>query len=140
MRVSWHGNAFLPLMGLLITGAWLTLWLWEHSSYGRYLDHSDWTRAGIAQSIYGNSGLMAVAAISGLADVDAVTLSVAGMGPASTAGVAAVLIAIAVNSIAKSAYAWYAGGSRLGLVLLVLNLATIAAAAVAFFLLPSLHA
>ena len=95
--------------------------------------------AGIAQSIYGDSGLMAVAAISGLADVDAVTLSVAGMGPASRAGVAAVLIAIGVNSIAKSAYAWYAGGGRLGLMLLVLNLAAIAVAAVAYFLLPSLN-
>jgi uncharacterized membrane protein (DUF4010 family) len=96
--------------------------------------------AGIAQSVYGDSGLMAVAAISGLVDVDAVTLSVAGMGPASRAGVAAVLIAIGVNSIAKSAYAWYAGGGRLGLLLLVLNLAAIAAAAVAYFLLPSLNA
>ncbi len=96
--------------------------------------------AGIAQSIYGNSGLMAVAAISGLADVDAVTLSVAGMGPASRAGVAAILIAIGVNNIAKSTYAWYAGGSRLGLMLLVLNIAAIAVAAVAYFLLPSLNA
>lgn len=94
--------------------------------------------AGIAQSVYGNSGLMAVAAISGLADVDAVTLSVAGMGPASTAGVAAVLIAIAVNSVAKSVYAWYAGGSRLGFFLLLLNLAAIALATLAYFLLPSL--
>jgi uncharacterized membrane protein (DUF4010 family) len=96
--------------------------------------------AGIAQSIYGDSGLMAVAAISGLADVDAVTLSVAGMGPASRAGVAAVLIAIGVNNIAKSAYAWYAGGGRLGLLLLLLNLAAIAVAAFAYFLLPSLNA
>jgi uncharacterized membrane protein (DUF4010 family) len=96
--------------------------------------------AGIAQSVYGDSGLMAVAAISGLADVDAVTLSVAGMGPASRAGVAAVLIAIGVNNIAKSAYAWYAGGGRLGLMLLVLNLAAIAVAAFAYFLLPSLNA
>ena len=96
--------------------------------------------AGIARSVYGNSGLMAVAAISGLADVDAVTLSVAGMGPVSAAGVAAVLIAIAVNNIAKSAYAWYAGASRLGLLLLVFNLAAIAVAAAAFFLLPSLNA
>ena len=90
--------------------------------------------AGIAQSICGNSGLMAVAAISGLADVDAVTLSVAGMGPASPA---AVLIATAVNSTAKSAYGWYVGGSRRGLPLLVLNLAAIAVAAVACFLLSS---
>jgi uncharacterized membrane protein (DUF4010 family) len=94
--------------------------------------------AGIAKSVSGNSGLMAVAAISGLADVDAVTLAVAGMGPATAAGKLAVLIAIAVNSIAKSVYAWYAGGKRLGLLLLVLNLAAIAVAAAAYFLLPSL--
>jgi hypothetical protein len=62
------------------------------------------------------------------------------MGPVSAAGVAAVLIAIAVNNIAKSAYAWYAGASRLGLLLLVFNLAAIAVAAAAFFLLPSLNA
>lgn len=95
--------------------------------------------AGIAQSVYGDSGLMAVAAISGLADVDAVTLSVAGMGPARAPGVAAVLIAIAVNSIAKSVYAWYAGGRQLGLLLLALNLATIALAGAAYSLLNSLH-
>ena len=53
---------------------------------------------------------------------------------------AAVLTAIAVNSVAKSAYAWYAGGGRLGLLLLVLNLAAIAVAVAAFFLLPSLNA
>lgn len=51
MRVSWHGNAFLPLMALLIAGAWFTLWVWDHSPYGRYLDHGAWTQAGIAQSI-----------------------------------------------------------------------------------------
>ena len=95
--------------------------------------------AGIARSVYGDGGLLAVAAISGLVDVDAVTLSVAGMGAPDAAGVAAVLTAIAVNSVAKSAYAWYAGGGRLGLLLLVLNLAAIAVAVAAFFLLPSLH-
>lgn len=96
--------------------------------------------AGIARSVYGDGGLLAVAAISGLVDVDAVTLSVAGMGAPDAAGVAAVLTAIAVNSVAKSAYAWYAGGGRLGLLLLVLNLAAIAVAVAAFFLLPSLNA
>ena len=96
--------------------------------------------AGIARSVFGDGGLLAVAAISGLVDVDAVTLSVAGMGAPDAAGVAAVLTAIAVNSVAKSAYAWYAGGGRLGLLLLVLNLAAIAVAVAAFFLLPSLNA
>lgn len=95
--------------------------------------------AGIAQSIYGGSGLLAVAAISGLADVDAVTLSVAGMGPPGRIGVAAILVAIGVNNIAKSVYAWSAGGRRLGLMLLALNIAAIAVAGAVYFLLPSLQ-
>ena len=65
--------------------------------------------AGIANSLWGSGGLMAVAAISGLADVDAMTLSVANMGPATAAGVAAILVTIGVNTIAKSIYAWIAG-------------------------------
>lgn len=84
--------------------------------------------AGIAQSIYGAGGLMAVAAISGLVDVDAVTLSVAGMGPASDTGVVAILLTIGVNSLAKSVYAGIAGGAKLGLVLFVLNMMAMAAA------------
>ncbi|MCA3572301.1 MAG: DUF4010 domain-containing protein [Aestuariivirga sp.] len=94
--------------------------------------------AGIARSVYGNAGLFAVAAISGLADVDAVTLSVAGMGTPDRAGVGAVLLAIAVNTVAKSGYAWYAGGHRLGAMLLVLNMAAIAVGSAAYFLLPPL--
>ena len=92
--------------------------------------------AGIAQSIWGSSGLMAVAAISGLADVDALTLSVAGMGPASTAGVAAVLLCIAVNNVAKAVYAWIAGGAKLGLSLFGFTLAAMAVAVAAWLLVP----
>ena len=32
-------GAFLWVMGCLIALAWLTLWLWTQSPYGRYLDH-----------------------------------------------------------------------------------------------------
>jgi uncharacterized membrane protein (DUF4010 family) len=92
--------------------------------------------AGIAHSVWGGNGLMAVAAISGLADVDALTLSVAHMGAVTMTGVAAVLIAVAVNSVAKAVYAWAAGGARLGLLLLALNLAAMAVAGVAYVLLP----
>jgi predicted metal-binding membrane protein len=31
--------------------AWLTLWWWAQSPYGRYIDHGDWTNIGIAGSI-----------------------------------------------------------------------------------------
>lgn len=92
--------------------------------------------AGIAQSIWGNGGLMAVAAISGLADVDAMTLSVANMGPATMTGVAAVLLTIGVNNAAKSIYGWVAGGTRLGLILLTLNMAAMAVAVAAWWFLP----
>lgn len=43
----WFLSAFLVLTSL----AWLTLWLWAQSPYGRYLDHGDWTTIGIASSI-----------------------------------------------------------------------------------------
>ena len=96
--------------------------------------------AGIAQSVWGSGGLMAVAAISGLADVDAMTLSVANMGPATTAGVGAVLLTIGVNNAAKSLYGWAAGGTKLGLMLLTLNMAAMAVAVAAWWVLPAVTA
>jgi predicted metal-binding membrane protein len=33
---------FLPVMGGLVALAWLTLWAWSRSPYGRYLEHGDW--------------------------------------------------------------------------------------------------
>jgi len=51
MRTTRHDAYFLPLMGLLTAAAWLTLWIWSVGPYGRYLDHGDWTRIGVAASI-----------------------------------------------------------------------------------------
>jgi len=42
---------FLSVFIILTSIAWLTLWLWAQSPYGRYLDHGDWTTIGIASSI-----------------------------------------------------------------------------------------
>lgn len=70
---------------------------------------------GLARAQDGDSSVVAVAAISGLADVDAVTLSVARFGEVSSAAVNAILAAVAVNTFAKGAYAWLIGGTRLGL-------------------------
>ena len=95
--------------------------------------------AGIGKSLFGDSGLMAVAAISGLADVDALTLSVANMGPATTVGIAAILLTLAVNSAAKALYAGIAGGAKLGLTLFLLNMAAMAVAVVSYLLVPSPH-
>lgn len=90
--------------------------------------------AGIAKNLFGNGGLMVVAGISGLADVDAITMSVANMGGQATAGVAAILLAIGVNSAAKAVYAGIAGGLRLGLILFLLNMAAMAVAVVSYLL------
>jgi uncharacterized membrane protein (DUF4010 family) len=69
----------------------------------------------LARTQPGDSSVLAVAAISGLADVDAVTLSVARFGEVSSAAVNAILAAVAVNTLAKGGYAWLVGGTRLGL-------------------------
>jgi predicted metal-binding membrane protein len=43
--------AFFTLMVGLIGAAWLTLWLWSVSPYGRYLDHGRWTDTGVLASL-----------------------------------------------------------------------------------------
>ena len=95
--------------------------------------------AGIAKSLFGNGGLMVVAGISGLADVDAITLSVANMGGQAVAGVAPILLAVGINSAAKSAYAGIAGGMKLGLTLFLLNMAAMTVAVASYLLIPSPH-
>ena len=39
MRGVAHRRTFVPVMAMLIGLAWLTLWVWEISPYGRYLNH-----------------------------------------------------------------------------------------------------
>ncbi|MFQ5961749.1 MAG: DUF2182 domain-containing protein [Candidatus Methylomirabilales bacterium] len=39
MKAVTHRGYFLPIMGTLVALAWLTLWIWEQSPYGRYLYH-----------------------------------------------------------------------------------------------------
>ena len=79
----------------------------------------------LARQAYGDGGLFGVAAISGLADVDALTLSAARLDVPLTVASDAILIAIAVNTLAKTAYAGYAGGARIGGLLLLCNTAII---------------
>lgn len=40
MKPIAHRQLFVPVVGSLVTLAWLTLWLWQRSPYGRYLDHT----------------------------------------------------------------------------------------------------
>lgn len=39
MKAITHRSYFLPILGTLIALAWLVLWGWEQSPYGRYLKH-----------------------------------------------------------------------------------------------------
>ncbi|MGH7243495.1 MAG: MgtC/SapB family protein [Phycisphaerales bacterium] len=85
---------------------------------------------------FGNSGLFAVAAISGLTDMGAITLSTAGMvlgeQITGTAGAAAIVLAAVVNTIVKVGIAWSLGGAtlakHLGLILLIPIVAGLATA------------
>ena len=47
-NVSRHRRVFLPVLAALITLAWMALWAWARSPYGRYLEHGDWTASGPA--------------------------------------------------------------------------------------------
>jgi uncharacterized membrane protein (DUF4010 family) len=65
---------------------------------------------------FGVSGGIALAAVAGLADVDAITLSMTRLAAASTAApaVIAILIAAATNSLSKSVLALTIGGKQFG--------------------------
>ena len=58
------------------------------------------------------------------------------MGGQAATGVAAILLAVGVNSAAKCIYAGLAGGMRLGIMLFVFNMAAMAVAVASYLLLP----
>ena len=41
MKAILRRDLFLPAIGSLVAVAWLTLWVWERSPYGRYLSHAE---------------------------------------------------------------------------------------------------
>ena len=95
--------------------------------------------AKLANLYFGDSGLYAAAALSGLADVDAITLSIAEQSSQHTlerdVGAVAITIAVVSNSVVKTGIAIYSGGWKFGrLVGICLGLATAAGLAVAFAL------
>ncbi len=66
---------------------------------------------------FGDSGLYMLAAASGIADVDAITLSIARMDPqhlAANTAAAAILLAAVVNSLIKTGIAFFIGRRQLG--------------------------
>ncbi|MCW0182053.1 MAG: DUF4010 domain-containing protein [Zavarzinia sp.] len=85
------------------------------------------------QAQFGNAGLELLAVLSGLADVDAITLSIAGgkvgagIGPAEAAKV--ILIAAITNTLVKAGLGTYAGGRAVATRLIPTALAMSAAGA-----------
>lgn len=64
----------------------------------------------------GSQGAMVLAAASGIVDVDAISISLARLAPASlssTSAAYAILIAVVVNSVTKAALGWTADGVKL---------------------------
>ena len=86
---------------------------------------------------FGTAGVYAVAAVSGLTDVDAVTISMAQMsrnGLGSGVATAAIVIAASVNTAVKAGIAAIVGGADIGLRVIAVYLAVLLAGGLALWL------
>jgi uncharacterized membrane protein (DUF4010 family) len=95
--------------------------------------------ADYAKTTAGTSGLFGLATISGIGDVDAITLTMslqAGAEVAIAVAAQVIAIAVAVNTLSKAVIAWLAGGRGIGLPTTVVAMLAIAAGAAALFLVP----
>jgi uncharacterized membrane protein (DUF4010 family) len=93
------------------------------------------TRIGSGQGVY------ALAALSGIADVDAMTLSMSRQATdmaGTTLAANAILIVVAVNTVAKAVLGWATGGPEFGKRMMIAAAMAIAAGAAAVILLPPL--
>lgn len=86
---------------------------------------------------FSEGSLLVVAGLSGLNDVDAITLStaqlVAGGSLGASVGAQAVLLAVAVNTVVKAGIAFFVGGRRLARAVTAVLLPAAAAAVAAMF-------
>jgi uncharacterized membrane protein (DUF4010 family) len=85
-----------------------------------------------ARAWFGDRGLLIAAGLSGLADVDPITLAVSsqvrGVGLPATTAILAIILAIAANTLAKVGFAWISGGRAFGQKLALMLGASLAAA------------
>ncbi|MDO9527072.1 MAG: DUF4010 domain-containing protein, partial [Gemmobacter sp.] len=88
--------------------------------------------AELVQRVWGDAGVLAVAAASGIADVDAITLSMARMEITLTLATQAILLAVAVNTASKASMAAWVGGSAVGLRVILASMVAIAVAGGAY--------
>ncbi|HKR15864.1 MAG TPA: MgtC/SapB family protein [Rhizorhapis sp.] len=73
--------------------------------------------AEVVRDMVGESAVLAVSAISGIADVDAITISMARLGGQQLSlalGMQAIALAVGVNTLAKAVMTAWVGGTRIG--------------------------
>ncbi|MDO8986408.1 DUF4010 domain-containing protein [Cypionkella sp.] len=85
------------------------------------------------RQVWGDAGVLAVAALSGIADVDAITLSMARMDMTVPLATQAILLAVAVNTTSKATMAAWVGGLAVGLRVGLASAAALTAAGAAYF-------
>jgi uncharacterized membrane protein (DUF4010 family) len=93
----------------------------------------------VATKVAGSAGVYALAVLSGLADVDAISLSMARHGVQEigvAAAAAAVLLAIFSNTIVKVGLAWGIGGAAMGIRLAVGSVLALGAGVAALAFIP----
>lgn len=98
--------------------------------------------AEFAKSSAGASGLLGLAAVSGIADVDAITLAMsrqAGQDVAITVAAQAIALAVGVNTASKAVIAWLTGGAGPGIPMSIVALLAIATGLAALLLLPAIR-
>ena len=88
--------------------------------------------ATLVQRVWGDAGVLAVAAVSGIADVDAITLSMARMETPVQLATQAILLAVAVNTASKATMAVWVGGLAVGLRVGLASAVALAAAGAAY--------
>jgi uncharacterized membrane protein (DUF4010 family) len=74
--------------------------------------------AEIIRQTFGSTGVLMVAALSGVADVDAVTISMARLGGGDlelNVAARAIMIAVGINTVSKAMIAGWAGGRDIGM-------------------------
>jgi uncharacterized membrane protein (DUF4010 family) len=89
--------------------------------------------AELVRRIWGGTGVLVVAALSGAADVDAITLSMARMNSTVSLAAQAICMAVAVNTVSKAAMAAWVGGVLVGARVGLASTAALAAAACVYF-------
>jgi uncharacterized membrane protein (DUF4010 family) len=92
-----------------------------------------------ASETFGDGGGILFAAVAGIGDVDAITLSMtqaAGGAMSPPVAAIAILVAVAANSVSKTVLATAAGGRRFGLIYGAISLGSLAAGAIVALAVP----